>query len=131
MHLFDELNEKNYVLFAIRHYDNPSAVTREDFYDDLKRFKYVKRLLKRYQRGGELKTHLVINHIIVLYNVFGESATPLMFFKLDNSLWNTTKSFLMFLNKLPEFPKTKLHDIQPDINALSILQKEYYGTGKN
>ncbi len=131
MHLFDELNEKNYVLFAIRHYDNPSAVTREDFYDDLKRFKYVKRLLKRYQRGGELKTHLVINHMIVLYNVFGEAATPLMFFKLDNSLWNTTKSFLMFLNKLPEFPKTKLHDIQPDINALSILQKEYYGTGKN
>lgn len=131
MHLFDELNEKNYVLFAIRHYDNPSAVTREDFYDDLKRFKYVKRLLKRYQRGGELKTHLVINHMIVLYNVFGEAATPLMFFKLDNSLWNTTKSFLMFLNKLPEFPKTKLHDIQPDINALSTLQKEYYGTGKN
>lgn len=131
MRLFDELNEKNYVLFAIRHYDNPSAVTREDFYDDLKRFKYVKRLLKRYQRGGELKTHLVINHMIVLYNVFGEAATPLMFFKLDNSLWNTTKSFLMFLNKLPEFPKTKLHDIQPDINALSILQKEYYGTGKN
>ena len=69
--------------------------------------------------------------MIVLYNVFGEAATPLMFFKLDNSLWNTTKSFLMFLNKLPEFPKTKLHDIQPDINALSILQKEYYGTGKN
>jgi hypothetical protein len=131
MHLFDELNEKNYVLFAIRHYDNPSAVTREDFYDDLKRFKYVKRLLKRYQRGGELKTHLVINHMIVLYNVFGEAATPLMFFKLDNSLWNTTKSFLMFLNKLPEFPKTKLHDIQPDINALSILQNEYYGTGKD
>jgi hypothetical protein len=131
MHLFDELNEKNYVLFAIRHYDNPSAVTREDFYDDLKRFKYVKRLLKRYQRGGELKTHLVINHLIVLYNVFGEAATPLIFFKLEESLWSTTKSFLMFLNKLPVYPKTQLHHVHPDINALSILQKEYYGKGKD
>lgn len=127
MQLFDELNEKNYVLFAIRHYDNPQAVTREDFYDDLKRFKYVKRLLKRYQRGGDLKTHLVINHMIVLYNVFGEAATPLIFYKLDDSLWSTVKAFLMFLNRLPEFPKTKLHEIRVDIEALAILQKEYYG----
>ena len=65
----------------------------------------------------------MINHLIVLYNVFGETATPLIFFKLEESLWNTTKSFLMFLNKLPAYPKTQLHHVHPDINALSILQK--------
>ena len=65
---FDELNEDNYMMFAIKHYENPQAVTQEDFYEDLKKFKYIKRLLKRYQKSGELKSHLLLNHFICLYN---------------------------------------------------------------
>ena len=73
---FDELNEDNYMMFAIKHYENPQAVTQEDFYEDLKKFKYIKRLLKRYQKSGELKSHLLLNHFICLYNVFDDAATP-------------------------------------------------------
>ena len=69
---FDELNEDNYMMFAIKHYENPQAVTQEDFYEDLKKFKYIKRLLKRYQKSGELKSHLLLNHFICLYNVFDD-----------------------------------------------------------
>ena len=73
---FDELNESNYLLFAIKFYDNPQSVTREDFEDDLKRIKYIKRLLKRYKNTGELKIHLILNHLTVLFNVFDEAAVP-------------------------------------------------------
>ena len=84
---FDELNENNYIMFAIKHYDNPHAVTQDDFYEDMKRFKWIKRLLKRYKSTGVLKTHLLINHFIILYNVFGEAfATPLLFYKIDKDL---------------------------------------------
>ena len=69
---FDELNENNYMLFAIKFYDNPHALTKEEFEDDLKRIKYVKRLLKRYKNTGVLKTHLILNHLTVLFNVFGD-----------------------------------------------------------
>ena len=83
---FDELNDSNYVIFAIKNYENPHAVTQEDFEEDLKRFKWIKRLLKRYRTTGVLKAHLLINHFIILYNVFGEAATPLLFFKIDKDL---------------------------------------------
>ena len=68
--IFNELNDDNYLIFAIKHYDNPQAVTYEDFLNDMKKFKYIKRLLKRYKKTGDLKSHLLINHFIVLYNVF-------------------------------------------------------------
>ena len=71
---FSELNENNYVIFAIKNYENPHAVTKEDFEEDLKRFKWVKIFLKRYKTTGVLKAHLLINHFIILYNVFGEAA---------------------------------------------------------
>ena len=77
---FDDLNDNNYLLFAIKNYENPQAITKEDFEDDLKRIKYVKRLLKRYKNTGELRTHLILNHLIVLFNVFGDAAVPLLFF---------------------------------------------------
>ncbi len=80
---FDELNEDNYLLFAIKYYDNPQSVTKDDFYEDLKRFKWIKRLLKRHKTTGELNAHLLINHFIILYNVFGDAATPLLFYKID------------------------------------------------
>ena len=99
--LIDELNESNYILFAIKHYENPSSMTREDFDEDMKRFKYLKRLLKRYVRGGSLRTHLIINHLIILYNVFGEAATPLLFFKMEREYWSLIKTLLLYLNKYP------------------------------
>ena len=76
---FDELNEDNYVMFAIKHYENPHAVTQDDFYEDLKRFKWIKRLLKRYQTTDLLKSHLIIHHFLHFTNVFDNTTTTLFF----------------------------------------------------
>lgn len=120
---FNELNEDNYIMFAIKHYENPHAVTQEDFYEDLKRFKWIKRLLKRYKTTGILKSHLLMNHFIILYNVFGEAATPLLFYKIDRDLWPIIKSFVVYLGRLPEYPRSTLHDIPIDENCLKDLSK--------
>lgn len=120
---FDELNDDNYIMFAIKHYDNPQAVTQEDFYEDLKRFKYIKRLLKRYKKTGVLKTHLLLNHFISLYNVFGEATTPLLFFKIDMELWSIMKTFVIFLQRMPDYPKSQIHDIPIDLECLQLLHK--------
>jgi hypothetical protein len=119
---FDELNESNYLLFAIKFYDNPQAVTREDFEDDLKRIKYIKRLLKRYKNTGELKTHLILNHLTVLFNVFNDATVPLLFYNLEKDLLPPIKSFLIFLNRLPEYPKTEINNIEEDLECLKQLQ---------
>ena len=103
--IFNELCEDNFLLFAIKHYENPQAVTKEDFDKDLNHFKYIKRLLKRYKKDGILKTHLLLNHFIILYNIFGEAATPMLFFKIEKDLWSVMKTFVIFLDKLPEYPK--------------------------
>ena len=123
--IFNELNEDNFLLFAIKNYENPQAVAKEDFDKDLNHFKYIKRLLKRYKKTGELKTHLLINHFIVLYNIFGEATTPMLFFKLEREMWSQVKTFILFLNRLPEFPKSYIHDIKVDLNCLVQLQKIY------
>ena len=120
---FDELNEDNYMMIAIKHYENPQAVPQEDFYEDLKKFKYIKRLLKRYQKSGELKSHLLFNHFICLYNVFDDAATPLLFFKIDRELWSILKTFLIFLGRIPEYPKSAIHDVPVDVDCLGILNK--------
>ena len=125
--IFTELNEDNFLLFAIKHYENPQAVTKEDFEKDLNHFKYIKRLLKRYKREGELKTHLLLNHFIILYNIFGEATTPMLFFKIEKDLWSSLKSFIIFLNRLPEYPKSGIHDIQVDLYCLAELNKIYNG----
>lgn len=118
---FDELNEDNYLLFAIKHYENPQSVTKDDFYDDLKRIRWIKKLLKKYKNEGELKTHLLINHFIILYNVFGDAATPLLFYKIDSEFWSIVKTFVVYLGRLPEVPKTKIHNIPIDIECLEQL----------
>ena len=128
--IFSELNEENFLLFAIKNYENPQAVTKEDFDKDLNHFKYIKRLLKRYQNGGELKTHLLLNHFIILYNIFGDAATPMLFFKIESDLWSTMKTFVIFLNKLPEYPKCYIHDIPVDLECLQSLYKVYDERGK-
>ena len=66
---FDELNEDNYILFAIKYYDNPQAITKEDFFEDLNRFKYIKKLLRKYVKSGELKVELLVNHFIIVFNI--------------------------------------------------------------
>ena len=128
--IFNELNDGNFLLFAIRNYENPQAVTKEDFDKDLNHFKYIKRLLKRYKNTGQLKTHLLINHFIVLYNIFGDATTPMLFFKIDEDLWSSMKTFILFLNRIPEYPKSSIHDIEVDLNCLKELNKIYDEKGK-
>ena len=105
--IFNELNEDNFLLFAIKNYENPQAVTKEDFEKDLNHFKYIKRLLKRYKKTGVLKTHLLINHFIVLYNIFGEATTPMLFFKIEKEMWSQIKTFIVFSNSNLDFEKKK------------------------
>jgi hypothetical protein len=127
--IFNELNEETFLLFAIKHYENPQAVTEADFHKDLNHFKYIKRLLKRYKKSGELKTHLIINHFIVLYNIFGDATTPMLFYKIDNTLWSEMKTFVVFLNRLPDYPICYIHDIPMNEYCMSELQG--LSNGKN
>jgi hypothetical protein len=120
---FDELNEDNYILFAIKHYENPQAVTEDDFYDDLKRFKWIKRLLKKYKSNGDMNLHLLINHFLILYNIFGDAATPLLFFKIDREYWSFVKTIIIYLGRFPDYPKTRLHNIPVDNRCLDYLSK--------
>jgi len=128
---FNELNEENFILFAIKHYENPQAVTKEDFDKDLNHFRYIKRLLKRYNASGELKLHLLINHFIILYNIFGNATTPMLFFKLEKELWVYIKTFVVFLNRLPDYPRTYIHDIETDSYIKSQLERMTNGEIKN
>lgn len=128
---FDELTEENFLLFAIKHYENPQAVTKEDFDKDLNHFRYIKRLLKRYNANGELKLHLLINHFIILYNIFGNATTPMLFFKLEKELWSYVKTFVVFLNRLPDYPRTYIHDIEVDTFIKSQLERMTNGEIKN
>jgi len=125
--IFNELNSDNFLLFAVKNYENPQAVTKEDFDKDLNHFKYIKRLLRKYKNGDELKIHLLLNHFIILYNIFGEATTPMLFFKIEKELWSPIKSFIIFLGKLPEYPKSDIHNIQVDLDCLKELYKIYNG----
>ena len=120
---FDELNESNYIMFAIKHYENPQAVTQEDFYDDMKRFKWIKRLLNKYRNTGEMNVPLLLNHLIILYNIFGDATTPLLFYRIDEELWCILKTFIVYLGRLPEYPISHLHDIPIDDKCLDTLEK--------
>jgi len=123
--IFSELTSENFLLFAIKHYENPQAVTKEDFEKDLNHFKYIKRLLKRYKNTGELKAHLLLNHFIILYNIFGEGTTAMLFYKIEEDMWEIMKTFVVFLNKLPDYPKCFIHDIKIDDYCLSELGRIY------
>ena len=118
---FHELNKDNFILFAIKHYDNPTASTQDEFEEDLKRFKYVKRWLKKYHDNGVINSHLLLNHMIVIFNCWGDAALPMLFFKLEESYWGYLKSFLMFLDRIPEYPRTSLDDIDEDLNIYNTL----------
>jgi len=120
----DKLDETNFLLFAAKHYDNPQCYDTVEFYDDLKRIKYIKRLLNRYIEEGDLKERLILNHIIVLNNVFGPEATSKMLFLKCKGMESQLKPFLLFLNTLPE----KISNIGIDnktINTKDIPLNEY------
>lgn len=103
MRLFDELTNKNFELYAARHYRNNQCLDIKDFYEDMNRFSYVLRLLRKYKDTNEINTRLVLNHIITIYNVYEiDAANKMMFFKIDDDLHSVLKTFLIFLNYLPE-----------------------------
>ena len=97
----EKLDDSNFILYAAKHYDNPQCYDTVEFQDDLKRFKYLKRLFGKYQETGELRERLILNHIIVLYNVFGEATTRMLFYKLSDHL-HLLKPFLVLLGYMPD-----------------------------
>ena len=97
-----ELTEDNFIMYAVKNYDNSGCRGMEEFYDDLKRFKYIKRLLRKYNVGKDLRERLILNHIIILGNLFGvEATTKMLFFKIEKKFWSQIKTFLVFLNYMP------------------------------
>jgi len=91
--VFEKLNDNNFLLFAMNHYDNPQCHSLEEFDEDLKKFLYLKKLFSRYKYSGELRERLILNHIIVLYNIFGDAATRMLFYKIDESCWDALVTF--------------------------------------
>ena len=118
---FHKLTPDNIMMFAMKHYDNPSCVDRKEFLDDMKRFKYLKRLFRKYNTSSILKVRLILNHIIVLANVFGvDASSTLLFFKIDKKHWPILKTFLVYLNYMPE---SDMQDIATDVKVLKELRE--------
>ena len=127
--VFDDLNNDNVTIYAVKAYDRPNCIMSE-FKDDMKRFNYLKRLFKRYRKFDELRERLVLNHLVVLYNVFGpEAATRLLFYKMSKDDYSALKTYLVFLSVMPERVKgIKGHDIissdiSVDIKIADILRE--------
>ena len=119
--MYETINPSNVVMYAIRHYNNPQCEGEKEFEDDLKRFKYIKRLLRKYHETGILKERLLLNHLIVLHNVFDTTpVVTLLLYKIQQEYWSALKSFLIFLNSITE---DELTHIEEDKNVLEILRK--------
>ncbi len=122
----DKLNEGNFLVYAMHHYDNPQCHSLAEFEEDLKKFLYLKKLLSRYKNNGELRERLILNHIIVLYNIFGEASTRMLFYKIEESCWNVLVTFLVYLDRMPEIVpeyNIKLSDIVLDEHVIAVLRK--------
>lgn len=123
--MFDDLTESNFILFAMKVYNNPSCKNLSEFTEDLNHIKYLKRLFRRYHLNGDtdaLRTRLVINHLIILHNVFGVEVHRMLFLKIEQELWYILKTFLLFLNFMPEVVK--------GINGKTIYEKDIPFNGK-
>ena len=119
--MFKEITKDNWLLYAQQNYDNPTLAKEVEFYDDIKRFKYLKRLFRKYKVTGNLKLRLVLNHIIVLNNVFGvEAAVTLLLFKVDKTYWASLKTILDYLGYL--YPH-ELDSIKVDNNIYKLLRE--------
>ena len=120
MKIFEELNEDNWMMYASKYYKNSQCTSVEEFYDDLQRFKYLKRLFKRYLNNDDLQERLILNHIIVLNNVFGiEETNKMLFYKIDKDQWPILKTFLVYLNFLSEDAYV---EIPLDQNIIKVLR---------
>lgn len=97
-----KLTEDNFIQFAMKQYDNPQCHSVKEFEEDVKRFLYLKKLLSRYKNDGELRERLILNHIIVLYNVFGKQTTRMLFHKIEYDYWSILITFLVYLNRMPD-----------------------------
>ena len=119
--MYEKITPDNVLMYAIRHYDNPHCEGEKEFEDDLKRFKYIKRLLRKHKDSGVLKERLILNHVIVLSNLFGaEACVTLLLFKIQREYWSTLKSFLLFLNIIRE---DELKDVIESQKVLYTLRK--------
>ena len=119
--MFKKITGENVMLYAIKHYDNPQCEGEKEFHDDMKRFKYIKRLLRKYKETGILKERLLLNHIIILNNLFGpEACVTLLLFKIQREYWGTLKSFLLFLNIIRD---DELQNIKENTSVLELLEK--------
>ena len=119
--MYEKITADNVMMFAIKHYDNPQCEGEKEFHDDMKRFKYIKRLLRKYKETGIFKERLLLNHIIILNNLFGpEACVTLLLFKIQKEYWETLKSFLLYLNMIR---RDELNYINENIDVLRILRK--------
>lgn len=119
--MFEKITNENVIMFAIKNYDNPQCEGEAEFHDDMKRFKYIKRLLRKYHETGELKERLILNHMIVINNLFGvDAASTLLVFKIEPEFWSVLKTFMDFLKMLPE---GELKEIEIDLTVKEALEK--------
>ena len=100
---FDDLTEESFLMFAMREYNNMQCTDIEEFYDDLKKIKYIKRLFNIYKNDGQLKERLILNHLITWFNVFPvQAGTRILFYKIEEQFWPMLKTFLIFLDRMPD-----------------------------
>lgn len=119
--MFEKITNENVIMFAIKHYDNPQCAGETEFQDDMKRFKYIKRLLRKYVDQGDLKERLILNHMIVINNLFGsDAASTLLIFKIEPEFWSVLKTFMKFLGMLPE---GELKEVKEDLKVKEALEK--------
>ena len=119
--MFKEITKDNWLLYAQHHYDNPTLQKEQEFYDDIKRFKYLKRLFRKYKSTKNIKIRLVLNHVIILANVFGvEAACTLLLYKVEKMYWSYLKSVLVYLDYL--YPH-ELDSIKVDKNIDELLRE--------
>ena len=122
---FNELTNENYLMFALLHYDNPHCVDIKEYFEDVRKLKYIKRLFNRYKEDNVMKERLILNHLISFYNVFSnEAATRLLFFRVGTEYHSLLKTFLVFLNKMPDKINENLYssDIYLDEKIIEILR---------
>ena len=123
---FNELTNENYLMFALLHYDNPHCVDIKEYFEDVRKLKYIKRLFNRYKEDGVMKERLILNHLISFYNVFdNEAATRLLFFRVGKEYHSLLKTFLVYLNRMPEQVDENLYSdsVQLDYKVTEILRK--------
>ena len=128
--IFDDLTDDNFLMFAMKEYNDIQCTSIEEFYDDLKKIKYIKRLFNIYKNTGQLKERLILNHLIVFYNVFPvQSGTRILFYKIEKDFWPMLKTFLIFLDRMPETIDSirgeiiRASDIQLDNGIITRLRK--------